>query len=400
MKIGMALSGGGFRAAVFHLGLLARLAEENRLEEVSFLSTVSGGSLCIGLIYAINDFSWPTSSEYRDKIIIKARNLITTFDLQQALIRRILYSPLRMFRTKADDLSILLRKHWGVTVNLRDLPKHPRWMINATCYETGKNWRFERFRMGDYIFGYTYDTNILLSDALAASAGFPGLIGPLVLKTKHYSWFKYSDRGSAVKELMDPDSHMTRKTEPTEPNFAKLHLWDGGVHDNLGLEGLHNFIEGWRKDVDFLIVSDASGRPKPAKYCWWKALLRIITGIMMDQIRSLRSRAILERLINHKDEDKGSFLQIGNTCEYVLRNAGKSGEIERLCPHCLSKREADITADMKTKINRLSQKEFDVLFRHGYEVADYTLYAYNPDEFNYIGYINSHLMRFFVMGMR
>ena len=54
MKIGLALSGGGFRATVFHLGVLARLAEDKRLEDVTALSTVSGGSLCIGLVYALN----------------------------------------------------------------------------------------------------------------------------------------------------------------------------------------------------------------------------------------------------------------------------------------------------------------------------------------------------------
>jgi NTE family protein len=59
MKLGIALSGGGFRATVFHLGSLARLAESGQLEDVTFLSTVSGGSLCIALVYALNNYQWP-----------------------------------------------------------------------------------------------------------------------------------------------------------------------------------------------------------------------------------------------------------------------------------------------------------------------------------------------------
>ena len=247
--IALALSGGGFRATVFHLGVLARLAEQNRLEDVCFLSTVSGGSLCIGLVYSINGFTWPNSKEFLNKVIPKARELITTYDLQLKIIWRVLRSPLGIFNTRADDLSTLMREVWGVTINLCDLPKHPRWMINATCYETGKNWRFERFRMGDYIFGYTYDTTITLSDAVAASGGFPGLIGPLILNTKPFKWFKYTDKGKGMKELMDPDSHITRKTEKIDPMFSKLHFWDGGVYDNLGLEGLHNFNEGWGERI-------------------------------------------------------------------------------------------------------------------------------------------------------
>ena len=372
MKVGLALSGGGFRATVFHLGALARLAEEGRLEDVSFLSTVSGGSLCVGLIYACSDFAWPSSSAFLECVIREARDLLTTQDLQFGLMGRVLRSPLRLFATRADDLSLLLKNRWRVTASLSALPQHPRWMINATCYETGKCWRFEPSRMGDYVFGYTHDTDIPLSDALAASAGFPGLIGPLVLDTRPRSWFKYRERGTCTV------------TEPGEPAFSRLHLWDGGVYDNLGLESLHNFEEGWREGVDFLIVSDGCDRLKPQRRRPWKAPMRMIRGIMMDQIRSLRCRAIRERLANHGDP--GSLLQVGTTCETIFRDAGREDEIASLCPHCLDQRETDRAAEMGTVISRLSRQDFDRLFRHGFEVADCTLHANCPDEFRYLGY--------------
>jgi NTE family protein len=388
MKIGLALSGGGFRATVFHLGVLARLAEENRLEDVTFISTVSGGSLCAGLIYAQSGFGWPSSSHLEEKVIPQARELLTTQDLQLGLIWRALRAPLSIFQTRADDLSRLLQERWGITGRLCDLAQQPRWMINATCYETGKDWRFERFRMGDYRFGYTHDTNIPLSDALAASAGFPGLVGALALDARSYSWFKYADRLRELKEPTDPDADMQRATEPITPPYAAVHLWDGGAYDNLGLEGLHNFVEGWREGVDFLIVSDASGKAQPETYQPGpKALYRMITGIMMEQILSLRSRAIWERMINHKDP--GGFCQMGDTCEAVLTNAGRKDEVATLCPQCLSAEEAKRAANMETVIRRLTQEEFERLFRHGFEVADYTLYGYYSDKFNYIGYSNS-----------
>ncbi|MCI0654819.1 MAG: patatin-like phospholipase family protein, partial [Methylococcaceae bacterium] len=49
-KLGLSLSGGGFRAALFHIGTLARLAELDLLRHVQVLSTVSGGSI-IGAMY-------------------------------------------------------------------------------------------------------------------------------------------------------------------------------------------------------------------------------------------------------------------------------------------------------------------------------------------------------------
>ena len=68
MKITLALSGGGFRATVFHLGVLARLAREDRLQEVILLSTVSGGSLCAGLVFSLNGFLWPNSHTYLEQV--------------------------------------------------------------------------------------------------------------------------------------------------------------------------------------------------------------------------------------------------------------------------------------------------------------------------------------------
>ena len=49
-KFGLALSGGGFRASLFHLGVLACLADLKQLKSVRYLSTVSGGSI-VGAAY-------------------------------------------------------------------------------------------------------------------------------------------------------------------------------------------------------------------------------------------------------------------------------------------------------------------------------------------------------------
>ena len=49
-RIGLALSGGGFRASLFHIGVLARLAEQDLLRKIEVISCVSGGSI-IGAYY-------------------------------------------------------------------------------------------------------------------------------------------------------------------------------------------------------------------------------------------------------------------------------------------------------------------------------------------------------------
>jgi NTE family protein len=399
MNFGLSLSGGGYRATVFHLGLLARLAESQVFEQVTVLSTVSGGSLCAGLLHGLNQMHWPTSQEYIENIAPQAHHLLTTTDLQKDLVSRTLGSLWTLFGSRAHDLSSLIQNQWGITAKLTDLPTNPRWLINTTCYETGKNWRFEKFRMGDYLFGYSRDTDLPLSDAMAASAGFPVGIGPLVIDTTTRKWYKYAP-GVSAPTISESQVADLNKQE-IQPAFTKVHLWDGGVYDNHGLEGVHDFVEGWQLGIDFLIVSDAAGRAKPEAYSWGpKAILRLMTGIMMDQIRSLRSRAIIERFVNH--EDKGIFAQTGNTCEKIIRSAGRGknlpqaeieAQVARVCPGSMSAEEAQKAAEMPTVIRRLTEAEYERLFRHGFEVADGLLSTYYPENFDFIGYMRSRWAR-------
>ncbi len=77
IRIGIALSGGGERAVVFHLGVLARLADEGLLEEITFLSTVSGGSMTIGLVHALLGNRWPGSAAFLTTVVPEARRRLT-----------------------------------------------------------------------------------------------------------------------------------------------------------------------------------------------------------------------------------------------------------------------------------------------------------------------------------
>jgi NTE family protein len=314
--------------------------------------------------------------------------------LQKNLISRVLRSFWDLFGSRADDLSALIQQDWGIKAKLNELPEKPRWLINTTCYETGKNWRFEKNRMGDYVFGYSRDTAIPLADAMAASAGFPVGIGPLEFVTTNRKWYQYAQ--GAAPTVADSREASLNKIE-VKPRYDKVHLWDGGVYDNHGLEGVHDHEKGWQLGIDFLVISDAAGRSAPEAYSWGpKAILRMMTGIMMDQIRSLRSRAIVERFINH--QDKGVFLQTGSTCDGIIRSAGRGkklppdeieAQVARLCPGSLSADEAEKAAKMGTVIRKLTEEEYTRLFRHGFEVANAKLHIYYPADFDFISYPKS-----------
>ena len=386
MKIGLALSGGGFRATVFHLGVLARLAEDDLLKDVQIVSTVSGGSLCAALLFASSDNQWPTSSHLIEKIIPRARTLIAARDMQLNVIRRFFKSPLDFLTTRADDLAEMLSVHWGVHGKVSDLPASPRWLINATCYETGKNWRFEKNRMGDFQYGFSQDTNFPLRRAVASSCGFPGLIGALPFDASPYKWFKYADGDTANKA----ENAFLRSgaTQSYAPDFTQLHLWDGGAYDNLGVEGVMDIVGGWRQGIDFVMVSDAATRAKVEQYkIGMNAAMRIIVGVMMDQILELRMREVRERIDNHKD--RGVYLRVDTNCARVLGDFKRQDIVAAIAPQCLSDTEAQAAADTETTLRKFTPIEFDRLFRQGFEVADYTLHASYPQDFKFVGYLNS-----------
>ena len=53
-KIGLALSGGGYRAAAYHIGVLRALHKLGVLDKVDYISSVSGGSI-IAAYYGLYD---------------------------------------------------------------------------------------------------------------------------------------------------------------------------------------------------------------------------------------------------------------------------------------------------------------------------------------------------------
>ena len=318
MTIGLALSGGGMRATVFHLGALARLAREKHFEHITFVSTVSGGSLAVALAWAAAGSSWPTSEQFLQDCVPNCRRLTTTYDIQFDYVCRTLLTPWRLLHGRAGLVGTILEDRWNLRSTLADLPVTPRWIINATCYETGKNWRFMRKRMGDYLAGYVLSPELPISAAVAASAAFPGLIGPLSLKTNRYEWARFDSTGMTVRH---------------EVGFPTVHLWDGGVYDNLGVEALFKPSGGYRDGFDFLMVSDASSS-LTLQHHRWRAP-RHLLDIATDQVRSLRARA----LIAHFQENPGAgvYVKMGKTSEdiYLARIRGALVGVESVTPEGL-----------------------------------------------------------------
>jgi NTE family protein len=351
--IALALSGGGIRAMVFHMGVLKALAERKLLEQIGRISTVSGGSLLIGLMLQESGLKWPSSQKYLASIYLSLRTKLCERSLQWGAARQLKNpSNLRFLLSRANLLALALKNEWGVDGNLSDLPSMPEWSINGTTAENGKRFRFKSVDFGDYTLGYADAGNFPLADALAVSAAFPGGFGPLTLDARQFTWRKRPWAAPAGTE------------QPVDIGYAKLHLYDGGVYDNLGLEPFFDAGRSKPKhDGIYIIVSDA-GAPLSAGFdhgSFSLYRLKRVADIMSDQARALRVRTFATYL--QQAQDRGAYIYIDTPVTALSR--------------CQS---AAYAARFPTTLRCLDTAEFDKLAEHGYRVAkkverDYGLYT-------------------------
>lgn len=365
LNIGITLSGGGVRAAVFHLGVLSRLADEKLLEKVKMVSTVSGGTLLTGLLYQANNNQWPSSKELKENCLPYVKNCFTKRNLQLNVILRTIFIPFAYFGNgRASIVAAGIKKCWGIKSKLNDIPNSPRWIINGTTIESGKNWRFiPNKRMGDYLLNYVKAPDLLLSKAMGASAGVPMLLGPLKIKTSKYSWFKYE---------------LGKEVNCNPPPYKKIHIWDGGAYDNLGIESLLKYSNGltYRDEINFLLVSDAALEISTSKRKWYNAM-RLI-DVTMDQVRALRARSLWDHFENIKNS--GVYLKIGNTIE-IIRNNYKMPAEQSLTSKALNDDRIKELKTFPTTLWKMKENDFNDLFNHGWEVANAALVCRCPDIF-------------------
>ena len=180
----LSLSGGGYRAMVFHIGALWRLNEVGLLGKLKRISSVSGGSITAGVLALCwRDLKFEAGvAKGFDVVVSKVRQMSETTVDVGAVIGGILF-PGTISERVAEAYDDVLYK--GAT--LRNLPDDsgdevPRFVFNATNVQTSVLWRFSRPYMGDYRVGLVRDPDIPLCKAVAASSAFPPILSPPVIR--------------------------------------------------------------------------------------------------------------------------------------------------------------------------------------------------------------------------
>jgi NTE family protein len=339
--IALCLSGGGYRAMVFHVGVMWRLNETKLLSKIKRFSSVSGGSITAGVLASRWDklkFDNGVARNFVDVVVEPVRKMASTsVDLGAVLWGSVLPGSI------ADRVANAYRKHLFEDKTLQDLPDEPRFVFNATNLESGVLFRFSKPYMGDYRVGRIFDPTIELAVAVAASSAFPPVLSPCVLDLRGETWT--DDEGNDL-------GHKRGFRD-------KIKLTDGGVYDNLGLE------TAWKR-YKTILVSDAGGHveedPDPASD-WLQQTARVL-NLIDNQVRSLRKRQVIESFgVDRKGMYVGIRSEIANFPVSVL-NADPKKTIK--------------LAELGTRLYALRKEEQERLINWGYIVCDAGLRSHVP----------------------
>jgi NTE family protein len=339
--VGLSLSGGGYKAALFHLGALIRLNQLGALPKLSRISSVSGGSITSAWL-ALN---W-------SKLTFDATGRATNFD---TVIRRPferfcaeakidvqagLVGVLNPFSTTGETLEAAYEKRLFGKATLQDLPDPalgaPTFVFNATNMQLNSLWRFSRKRAADHRIGEILAPTFSLAKVVAASSGFPPIFSPVVFRFEPGTLKPFGDADRATGDYL---------------RFARVA--DGGIYDNLGLEAI------WKR-CRTVLVSNA-GDPfeelasPPGD---WLGQLRRVISIMHRQCENHRLRWLIALA-------KGGHRVVAS---WSLRS--------RVAPYgvlgtlALSAAEAAIVDKVAVRLWPPSDEERRLLIRHGFSLTD------------------------------
>lgn len=339
----LCLSGGGYRAMVFHLGVLWRLYETGLLLRLKRVSCVSGGSITAGVLAlrwdALIAGAGSPRETFEREVVVPVRDLAgETLDAEAIVLGVLL--PGRV----SDRVAAAYDRYLFHGATLQDLPDSPRFVFNATNVQSGALWRFTKPYMRDWRVGEVRNPTVLLAQAVAASSAFPPVLSPFELR-------------------LDPASFTPASGYDLQrrPFTSRVILSDGGVYDNLGLE------TAWKRH-DTVLVSDAGGHIAPEeepKGDWAQHAYRVL-NLVDNQVRALRKRQVIasfqapEEDVAHR---KGAYWGVRtDITDYGLVDALD-------CPY----ERTMVLAETPTRLKRLDDDVQERLINWGYAVCDAAL---------------------------
>jgi predicted acylesterase/phospholipase RssA len=360
-RIGLALSGGGFRASIFHLGVIRRLEELRIMQDVDVVSAVSGGSIIAAYYVCEMEKRLHQVEEERrghpdERLRIFegiARDFLRAVD-HNLRTRALVYTPFfhpwlfvktlvsRPFRAGARATLIQSEyDRWFYGRNTLDqfpsvapgaVPDHssvifgPNLVLNTTSLLTGERVGFSRLPISGMAALSRVNKNVLPSSrVVGASSGVPVLFPPTVIN------------GDV--------------------------LVDGGVCDNQGIEALVT-----DSPCDTLLISDASGQmeSKDTVNQGETSVYARVNDILQFQVRA----KLLELLVRWQQPPQKCFAFV-----HLFLNLKDRPQVT----HRVPSEYIPALARIRTDLDQFSYIEREALMYHGYTLIDAQLIQYCPE---------------------
>ncbi|MEP6677157.1 MAG: patatin-like phospholipase family protein [Ferruginibacter sp.] len=421
IKIGLALSGGGYRAAAFHLGVFRKLKKLNLIDKIDVISTVSGGSIA-GTYYAI----------HKDNFEVFENSFVE--NLRKSTVRRIIwhwrfwlpiiillgflgiifFNPFNLTLPKwvicIEVLIILLALIFGQfkiisftklkigaytkiffgNKVISDLPDSPILAINATNLSTGTSWTFSKNKSSDSSYDFPNDGGkaikficgkMPLATAVASSSCVPFPFDPVSIKEEYFEHSK---------------------------DFKRIapKLIDGGLYDNQGIHKLTQKNSPYFCDI--IIVSDGS-LPFSSKYRSSSTIFILYRGIdvMMRKIKNLQfNRDISSRqeiayfsldwkykfcLVEFIKAAKNKLVLpmvlsyhgltnviLEKSMEELLHLLSDKIHFNKIVEQGLTNKEIKKISSIKTNLTALKSRDIALLSRHGEILTEIQIKLYCP----------------------
>jgi NTE family protein len=376
----LCLSGGGFRASLFHLGALRRLNELGTLAHLEVITSVSGGSITNGVLATRWTRLTPGPegrfTNFEEEIARPVREFCGK-DLRTPLLLLTRLSP--------DNWPALFRNYFTISGNrlaeayeplyrgkLAELPRPgpgtPRFVFCATCVNSGACWQIHGgpdARMGDFYTGYCDARDIKVSEAVAASSAFPLTFSAFSLAVPRPGGFSRIDPWGRER----PPSPKRGGQFQGDSARCPILLTDGGVYDNLGVEPV------WGRNKTLLISN--AGAPLMSVASNRQTLVSRLAraaGISAEQVGAVRLRWLVDQMIESRRQG-AKVMRTGtvwsldtNTGEYPGTGLQGYGDAIRA-----------LLTEVRTDLNRFTDGEIACLENHGYSLADAAMRSYAPE---------------------
>jgi predicted acylesterase/phospholipase RssA len=262
-NIALSFSGGGYRASAFHLGMLDCLHKLGLIDQVTMLSTVSGGAL-VGAKYIDELCKDPEKEnpDFFDNFFdgfynflknqalpdrwlkqIKIQKKVTP-DLQvnsfQNTTPSLIRAAANIYSESIENGGLLGETRLGIIKEAQARFHIKEIIFNTTELHTGLGFRFrvgnllsneDKRIVGNKYFRLpsTVTEKIRLADVVAASSCFPGGFEP-ILFPQDFNWPEGSWK--------DIENKIKSSLQVKEGILKTLPLTDGGIYDNLGVNAL------------------------------------------------------------------------------------------------------------------------------------------------------------------